>query len=199
MRLCDPMKTTSPSVSAHAAATDLRRAFRELPVSTLLATGLGTGLSPIAPGTAGSALALAAAWLFERAISPSHMSSVVAAVGLLMSGLVIAVAGIGISGRVAEFLGRKDPGCIVLDEIAGQLVASAVVPLFSYPSAPAAATAWVASFLAFRLFDVWKPGPIDRWQALPGGWGIVVDDVAAGALAAAVTAGVAAILSARPA
>ena len=59
MRLCDPMKTTSPNVSAHAAAADLRRAFRELPVSTLLATGLGTGLSPIAPGTAGSALALA--------------------------------------------------------------------------------------------------------------------------------------------
>ena len=199
MRLCDPMKTTSPNVSAHAAAADLRRAFRELPVSTLLATGLGTGLSPIAPGTAGSALALAAAWLFERAISPSHMSSVVAAVGLLTSGLVVALAGVGISGRVAEFLGRKDPGCIVLDEIAGQLVASAVVPLFSYPSAPAAATAWVTSFLVFRLFDVWKPGPIDRWQALPGGWGIVVDDVAAGALAAAVTAGVAAILSARPA
>jgi phosphatidylglycerophosphatase A len=199
MRLCDPMKTTSPNVSAHAAAADLRRAFRELPVSTLLATGLGTGLSPIAPGTAGSALALAAAWLFGLAISPSHMSSVVAAVGLLMSGLVIALAGVGISGRVAEFLGRKDPGCIVLDEIAGQLLASAVVPLFSYPSAPAAATAWVASFLTFRLFDVWKPGPIDRWQALPGGWGIVVDDVAAGALAAGVTAGVAAILSARPA
>lgn len=197
MRLCDPMKTTSPNVSAHAAAADLRRAFSELPVSTLLATGLGTGLSPIAPGTAGSALALAAAWLFERAISPSHMSSVVAAVGLLMSGLVIAFAGIGISGRVAEFLGRKDPGCIVLDEIAGQLVASSVVPLFTYPSAPAAATAWVASFLAFRLFDVWKPGPIDRWQGLPGGWGIVVDDVAAGALAAAVTAGMGAILSAR--
>lgn len=197
MRLCDPMKTTSPNVSAHAAAADLRRAFRELPVSTLLATGLGTGLSPIAPGTAGSALALAAAWLFDRAISPSHMSSVVAAVGLLTSGLVIALAGVGISGRVAEFLGRKDPGCIVLDEIAGQLLASAVVPLFTYPSAPAAATAWVASFLTFRLFDVWKPGPIDRWQALPGGWGIVVDDVAAGALAAAVTAGVAAILSAR--
>ena len=193
------MKTISPNVSANAAAPDLRRAFRELPVSTLLATGLGAGLSPIAPGTAGSALALVAAWLFERAISPSHMSSVVAAVGLLTSGLVIALAGVGISGRVAEVLGRKDPGCIVLDEIAGQLLASAVVPLFAYPSPRAAAAAWVASFLAFRLFDVWKPGPIDGWQALPGGWGIVVDDVAAGVLAAGVTAGVAAILSARPA
>ena len=191
------MKTISPNVSAKAAAPDLRRAFRELPVSTLLATGLGAGLSPVAPGTAGSALALAAAWLFERAISPSHMSSVVAAVGLLMSGLVIALAGVEISGRVAEVLGREDPGCIVVDEIAGQLLASAVVPLFAYPSSLAAAAAWVASFLAFRLFDIWKPGPIHGWQKLPGGWGIVVDDVAAGALAAGVTAGVAAMLSAR--
>ena len=189
------MKTISPTDSAD--APDLRRAFRELPLSTLAATGFGAGLAPIAPGTAGSALALAAAWLFERAVSPSHMPSVVAAVGLLTSGLLIAFAGVGICGRVAEVLGRKDPGCIVLDEIAGQLLACTVVPLFAYPSPESAAAAWIASFLAFRLFDVWKPGPIHGWQALPGGWGIVVDDVAAGALAAGVTAGAAALLSAR--
>jgi phosphatidylglycerophosphatase A len=193
------MKQISPTASADANAPDLRRAFRDLPVSTLLATGLGAGLAPIAPGTAGSALALAGAWLLERAISPSHMPSVVAAVGLLMSGLVIALAGVGISGRVSEFLGRKDPGCIVIDEVAGQLLASSVVPLFAYPSAGAAAAAWITSFVAFRLFDVWKPGPIHGWQSLPGGWGIVVDDVAAGALAAGVTGGVALLLSGRPA
>jgi phosphatidylglycerophosphatase A len=188
------MKTISPTASADATTPDLRRAFRERPLSTLAATGLGAGLAPIAPGTAGSALALAAAWLFERAISPSHMPSVVAAVGLLTSGLVIAAAGVGISGRVAELLGRKDPGCIVVDEIAGQLLACSVVPLFGYPSPPTAAAAWIASFLAFRLFDIWKPGPIRRWQDLPGGWGIVVDDVAAGVLAAGVTAAFAATL-----
>jgi phosphatidylglycerophosphatase A len=86
----------------------------------------------------------------------------------------------------------------VLDEIAGQLIASAAVPLFAYPSPSAAAAAWAASFIAFRLFDVWKPGPIRGWQDLPGGWGIVVDDVAAGVLAAAVTAGVAALLTRAP-
>jgi phosphatidylglycerophosphatase A len=193
------MKTDSPTDSTGAVAPDLQRAFRELPVSTLLATGFGAGLSPIAPGTAGSALALAAAWLFARAVNPSHMPSVVAAVGLLMSGLAIGLAAVPISDRVAAFLGREDPGCIVLDEIAGQLLASAVVPLFSYPSPRLAGAAWIASFLAFRLFDVWKPGPIRGWQALPGGRGIVVDDVAAGALAAAVTAGVAFLLSGRPA
>jgi phosphatidylglycerophosphatase A len=193
------MKMDSRIDSANAAAPDLKRAFRELPVSTLLATGFGTGLSPIAPGTAGSALALAAAWLFARAVNPSHMPSVVAAVGLLTSGLAIALAAVGITDRVAEFLGREDPGCIVLDEVAGQLLASAVVPLFAYPSPGLAAVAWIASFLTFRLFDVWKPGPIRGWQDLPGGRGIVVDDVAAGALAAAVTAGVALLLSGRPA
>jgi phosphatidylglycerophosphatase A len=192
------MKTDSSTDSVDATAPDLRRAFRELPISTLLATGFGAGLSPIAPGTAGSALALAAAWLFARAVNPSHMPSVVAAVGLLTSGLAIAVAAVGISDRVAAFLRRDDPGCIVLDEIAGQLLASAVVPLFSYPSPRLAAAAWIASFLSFRLFDVWKPGPIRGWQALPGGRGIVIDDVAAGALAAAVTAGVALLLSGPP-
>ena len=193
------MNTDSPTASVDDAAPRVGRAFRELPISTLIATGFGTGFAPIAPGTAGSALALAAAWLLDRAVSPSHMPSVVAAVGLLASGLLIALAAVGISGRVAEVLGRPDPGCIVVDEIAGQLLASAVVPLFAYPSPRAAAAAWLVSFLAFRLFDVWKPGPIHGWQALPGGWGIVVDDVAAGVLAAGVTAGAAALLSGRPA
>jgi phosphatidylglycerophosphatase A len=50
---------------------------------------------------------------------------------------------------------------------------------------------WLASFFAFRLFDVWKPGPIRGWQDLPGGWGIVIDDVAAGLCAAGFTAALA--------
>lgn len=194
------MKTISPVVAAEpTSAPDVARARRERPFSTFLATGFGTGFAPIAPGTAGSALALAAGWLFARAISPSHMPSVVAAVGLLMSGLVLALAAVPLVTRVAASLGGKDPRCIVLDEIAGQLLASGVVPLFAYPSPGRAAVAWIASFLAFRLFDVWKPGPIRGWQDLPGGWGIVVDDVAAGILAAGVTAGMAAVLSAAPA
>ncbi|MEO8347950.1 MAG: phosphatidylglycerophosphatase A, partial [Acidobacteriota bacterium] len=154
------MKTTSTAPS-----TDVRRAFRERPFSTLLATGLGAGFAPIAPGTAGSALALAAAWLFARAVSPSpHMTSVVAGLGLLMSGLAIAFLAVPVVGRAAAAMGKEDPGCIVLDEIAGQLLASAVVPLFAYPTPGAAAAAWLVSFFAFRLFDVWKPGPIHGWQ-----------------------------------
>ena len=115
-----------------------------------------------------------------------------------MSGLAIALLAVPVTGRAAAAMGREDPGCIVLDEIAGQLLASAVVPLFAYPTAGASAIAWAVSFFAFRLFDVWKPGPIRGWQAFPAGWGIVADDVAAGILAAGVTAGVAAFLAGWP-
>jgi len=174
---------------------DVGRAWRERPISMAIATGFGVGFFPFAPGTAGSAVALVLAWLFARTVSPSHMSSVVAAVGLLTSGLLVAAGGICAAGRAERALGAKDPRCVVVDEIAGQLLASAVVPLFAYPSARVAASVWIASFLAFRLFDVWKPGPIRAWQELPGGWGIMVDDVAAGILAAGTTAGVAAALA----
>ncbi|HEV8609499.1 MAG TPA: phosphatidylglycerophosphatase A [Thermoanaerobaculia bacterium] len=186
------MKTKSPVAAPP--RVNIVRAMRERPIATIFATGFGVGFAPIAPGTAGSALALAAAWIAVAAFS-SHMTSVVAGVGLLTSGLILAAAGVPLTGRVAEALGGSDPGCIVLDEIAGQLIASAVVPLFAYPSPSAAAAAWGASFLAFRLFDVWKPGPIRGWQDLPGGWGIVVDDVAAGVLAAAATAAIAGFLA----
>jgi phosphatidylglycerophosphatase A len=155
--------------------------------------GLGTGLSPFAPGTAGSALGLAVAWLLARAVTTT-LPSVTAVVGLLMSGLLVGLAGVPASTRTARALGAKDPGCIVIDEIAGQLLASAAVPLFRYPTARAEALAWAASFFLFRLFDVWKPGPIHRLQDLPEGWGIVADDIAAGLLAAGCVAAGASLL-----
>ncbi len=165
----------------------------------IVATGFGVGLAPVAPGTAGSALALVLSWLVARGVSPSHMPSVVAAVGLLTSGLLVSLAGVPVADRAEAALRRKDPGCIVLDEIAGQFLACGIVPLFEYPSPRVATLVWIASFLAFRLFDVWKPGPIRSWQNLPGGWGIMVDDVAAGVLAAGVTSGIAAFVAVRPA
>lgn len=189
------MKTVSPIPAVAASRANVGRAMRERPLATILATGFGTGFVPVAPGTAGSALALAAGWIAVAAFS-SHISSVVAGVGLLTSGLVLAGVAVPLTGGVAAAIGDSDPGCIVLDEMAGQLIASSVVPLFAYPSPGAAAAAWITSFLAFRLFDVWKPGPIRGWQDLPGGWGIVVDDVAAGALAAGVTATAGLILGA---
>jgi phosphatidylglycerophosphatase A len=150
---------------------------------TLLSTGLGAGFSPFAPGTAGAAVGLAAAWWLTGALAPPP-PSMASAAGLLMSGLVVGLVGVPLAARTARILGAKDPGCVVIDEVSGQLIASAAVPLFRYPAARAEAAAWIASFLLFRLFDVWKPGLVHRLQDLPEGWGIVADDVAAGLLAA---------------
>ena len=168
-------------------ADALRRAFRERPFSTLLSTGFGSGLVPLAPGTAGSLVALVLAAAAVRALAPSHAASISAAVGLLASGLATAAIAVPLTTRTSRAMGMKDPKPIVLDEFAGQFIACAAVPLFAYSSGAREAVAWVVSFLAFRIFDVWKPGPIRRVQELPEGLGIVVDDVLAGGLAAGLT------------
>lgn len=176
--------------------SDVARAFRDYPFSTFLATGLGVGLFPWAPGTAGSAAAALLAWLVERSFH--FPTSFAAAVGLLTSGLVFGLVGIPLSTRASRGLGAVDPGCIVIDEFAGQFVACAAVPLFAYPSPYNEACVWVGAFLASRVFDVWKPAGIRGLQDLPEGSGIVVDDVLSGGLAALATAGLGYAASLRP-
>jgi phosphatidylglycerophosphatase A len=161
--------------------TDARRAFAAHPVAALLATGLGSGLSPFAPGTAGSAVGLAAAWLLS-----SHAGILGGPVGLLMSGLAVALLGVAVSGPVCRALSSEDPGCIVIDEVAGQMIACAAIPLVPGLIAGSRVWVWVGAFLLFRAFDVVKPLGIRRIQSLPGGWGIVADDVLGGLYAAAV-------------
>jgi phosphatidylglycerophosphatase A len=169
--------------------SNARRAFAANPLAAFLATGFGSGLSPVMPGTAGSLVGLAIAWPLSRWFA-SHVASVGPVVGLLMSGLVVGLVGVAVSGPVCRALGSEDPGCIVIDEIAGQLMASAAVPLFwPYSSRLAEAVAWIGSFILFRFFDIVKPGPIRSSQELPGGWGVVVDDVLGGLAAAVVVAG----------
>jgi phosphatidylglycerophosphatase A len=88
---------------------------------------------------------------------------------------VIAI-GVWAAGVEEARVGRHDPTSVVIDEVAGMLVALIAAP---------AGLAWVGLlFFLFRVFDVWKPYPIDRLQGLPGGWGIVADDVLAGVYAA---------------
>jgi len=106
----------------------------------------------------------------------------------LMSGLLVGLVGVPLSTRAARALGARDPGCVVIDEVAGQLLSSSPIPLFRYATPGWETSVWIASFLFFRLFDVWKPGVIDRLQDLPEGWGIVADDIAAGVAAALLTA-----------
>lgn len=162
-----------------------RRAFAAHPFAAFVATGFGSGLSPAMPGTAGSLVGLGLGWIATRALA-SHTGSIGVAVGLLTSGLITGLVGVVVSGPVSRVLGAKDPGCVTIDEVSGQLLACAAVPLLPESRGVSPWLAWIAAFVLFRFFDVVKPGPIGRLQDLPGGWGIVADDVAGGVAAGTV-------------
>ena len=136
-----------------------------------LAFGLGSGLAPFAPGTVGSLVALLSWWAFVELAQPAF--------AVRMAALLVAIVLCTWSAHwVAQRLQRKDPGCIVSDELAGQWLALLAVP-DAWPW-------WLAAFVLFRLFDIAKPWPMRRLERLPGGIGIVADDLAAGAYAAAI-------------
>ncbi len=127
----------------------------------LLATGLYTGFSPIAPGTAGSLLVLIISWF----LLPVHL------IIHLLAVLLIFAIGVWSSSFVASDRGH-DPSIVVIDEIAGMLIALIACPLNL--------KAFLVAFVAFRLYDILKPFPADAAERLPSGWGIMIDDVVAG-------------------
>ncbi len=139
----------------------------------LVASGLGTGFSPVAPGTAGSALAVAIAWL----LSPWWNLPLGLGVTLLAT-----VAGVFVCNRAEQFWGH-DNGRMVIDEVAGQWLTLCLVPLNT-------ATLLIGFFL-FRALDIIKPPPARNAENLPGGWGVMADDLVAGAMGAVILWGVA--------
>ena len=169
------------------ARADMSRAWKERPISTFFATGCGIGMIPFAPGTWGSVEGLGIALLIVATFGSSGDGFP----WIVAKAIGVTVLGIYWSGRSEAVAGTKDPGPIVIDEVTGQLLASAPVALTRFHSS---IWLWVVSFVLFRLFDIWKPGPIRKLQDLPGGWGIMLDDVAAGALAGAITYGIGRIL-----
>ena len=86
--------------------------------------------------------------------------------------LLITFAGFAVSGHVEKLLGQKDPSCIVIDEVSGVLLA-----FFALPLTPAVI---VVTFFLFRAFDMFKIYPVNRFEELPGGVGIMADDLWAG-------------------
>ena len=128
----------------------------------LVATGLGSGYSPVAPGTAGSLVGLL---LFLPLAGRAFWIQLAAVVAVTILG---GLAG----GRLATTLGAKDPGVVVVDEVAGQWITFLALPM-----TPVIA---VAGFLLFRVMDIVKPWPARALERLPGGLGIMADDVAAG-------------------
>jgi len=134
-----------------------------------IAFGFGSGLAPWAPGTFGTLAAVPLYWLLQ----PLSLAAYLA--------LLLVFSGIGVwaCGRTARELGSKDPSAIVWDEVVGYLLAMTGSP-GGWPWA-------VAGFVVFRLFDIWKPWPVRVLdQRVTGGLGIILDDLAAGAMAWAV-------------
>ncbi len=141
----------------------------------LIAFGFGAGLAPAAPGTAGTLVGLPLFALL--ALLPLQAFATTVAVLFLF--------GCWVCGRSAKLLGVHDYGGIVFDEIVGYLVAASPLLLFDVQGMAVWAGGMAAAFLLFRLFDILKPWPIavlDR--QVGGGFGIMLDDLLAGVLAA---------------
>jgi phosphatidylglycerophosphatase A len=119
------------------------------------------GFVPLAPGTLGTLAALVFVAITNLPV-PLYLVLTAA----------VTVIGIYASGVVEEITDEKDPGCIVIDEVAGYLVSMAFLP--------ATVFYLVSSFILFRIFDILKPPPLDRLQRLKGGTGVMADDILAG-------------------
>ena len=142
-------------------------------LARLIATWFYCGYFPKGPGTAGSIGALIIAW--PIAAYTNWNPAVIAALAVV--GLAPAIWA---ADRMARDTGSKDPQVVVVDEVIGQWIALAAVPYLDDWQC------WLAAFLLFRLFDIWKPWPIRALEKIPGGAGIVLDDVGAGIYAAVV-------------
>lgn len=137
---------------------------------TFMATGFGSGLSPAAPGTAGTLvgvliclLCLPMPWILR-----------------LLFVLVLLALSIYVADKAEKIYQKKDDQRIVIDEIIGLQITMLPVAINVLNLC--------AAFVLFRIFDIWKPFPVKNLQGLPGGWGVVVDDVAAGIYAGAIMA-----------
>ena len=137
-----------------------------------LATFFGAGFLKPGPGTYGSAGALV---IWYAAAHIFHPNLLVLAAATTIAAIVATAIGIPASTIVAREAGREDPGFVVIDEVAGQLIA-----LIALTPTPGHA---ILALVLFRAFDITKPGPIRRLEALPEGTGIMLDDVAAGLFA----------------
>ena len=140
-------------------------------VIKVLATGFGSGLSPVAPGTMGSGVGVFICLAGYPLPWVCRLFFVVA----------ICAVSIYVAGQAEALYKKKDDQRIVIDEIAGIQVA--MLPL------TITGLHLLAAFVLFRIFDIWKPYPVNRLQNLPGGWGVVADDLGAGAYAAIIMFG----------
>lgn len=150
----------------------------------------GVGFMPVAPGTWGSMVGVCIFLLLRFLNTRLFVYAATHNINTLpleafrtmifLGGLIaLTLAGVWAASRAETLLHRKDPGAVVVDEVAGQLITLLVVPFNAN---------WqtvMAGFLLFRVFDIWKPYPVRQLESLPSGLGIMADDVLAGVYAAA--------------
>ncbi|HEU4390727.1 MAG TPA: phosphatidylglycerophosphatase A [Blastocatellia bacterium] len=146
-------------------------------IGLLIATGIGAGYSPAAPGTIGSIEGVVifiaiTAGARRSGLGPEMIYAVTAVVAA-----TITLVGIWAAGLYSSHSGMKDPQQIVIDEVAGQIIT--LVPIAGSPSV----SSLIIGFILFRAFDIAKPYPVGRLERLPGGKGVVLDDVMAGVYA----------------
>ena len=141
--------------------------------ATLVATLFGIGRLKPGPGTWGS-LTTVLVWALLSSRIPFESRTL----ATIVAAAIVTLIGIPAATLVARASGLKDPQIVVIDEVAGQLLTLVGVPL--------AWKTFLAGFILFRIFDMWKPFPIRRLERLPEGTGIVVDDLGAGLYALAI-------------
>lgn len=139
-------------------------------LATLLSTWFGCGYFPVGPGTAGSLAAVLMAGAAHQYLGSGRVTFLIATV------LLIAPA-IWSATQTERMLKREDPGIVVIDEVLGVWVTLLGAMALNWKS-------FTAAFILFRIFDIWKPWPVRRFEELPEGAGIIADDLAAGVYAA---------------
>jgi len=135
--------------------------------ATFVATFFGIGRIRPGPGTWGSAITILLWGALAHTLPPALRTP-----GAIALAVVVTLVGIPAATRVARGSSIKDPQVVVIDEVAGQLIALIAAPL--------AWKSFLAGFILFRVFDIVKPPPVRQLERLHGGTGIVLDDVAAG-------------------
>ncbi len=146
----------------------------------ILTSFFGLGFLPVAPGSWGSLpVPIIFGLCASLGVTAGAISVVMAALAVVAS--VVCVA---FSSAAIQACGRKDPGEVVVDEVAGQAVTFLMLPQLD-----SSGDVWVVAaigFVVFRVFDIIKPTPCRQLENLPGGWGILADDLAASVYAAVV-------------
>lgn len=132
-------------------------------ISRAISTVFFIGYMPVAPGTCGTLAAMVFIWLLQ----PSIPCQLVILAAVLVIGVIT-------SGITEKAIGQKDSRCIVIDEFAGYLCSIIFLPLTPFYI--------ISALVLFRIFDIFKPPPICYLESIPGGAGIMLDDVAAGAV-----------------